>query len=384
MLVMLIAFAFLLVLTITTIRKKKENQASILLRIMTNYLQLISAAYSFNLKFPDGFLEVFGSVEIVGASSDAFLSFDCFVEDSEMKFFAPSVEIFKAFLTTFIPIALIIIFILMWVVLYLINHKVFSNLKRNIIVSIICILFLLHPNVTKQAFSMFECISVGGTEMRMRANMDYDCYSSDHVKWIAIAGIPSLIVWVIAVPIFAFMILFKNRNKLEDDNVKKYYLILYQGLTRKVYYWEFINTIRKVAIIGLSTILSVISISYRLLLCILVLVIVERLQQRLQPYKLKDNNEIEIYAIIAGTTVLLSGLIFEESAEDNYYAFEAMGLILIATYNSIFLLKWTYLFLSSLNIKNEKFRKGVEIYGYLICSHKSKRSEKKIEKKVRM
>ena len=193
-----------------------------------------------------------------------------------------------------------------------------------------------------------------------------------------------MIVWVIAVPIFAFMILFKNRNKLEDDSVKKYYLILYQGLTRKVYYWEFINTIRKVAIIGLSTILSVISISYRLLLCILVLVIVERLQQRLQPYKLKDNNEIEIYAIIAGTTVLLSGLIFEESAEDNYYAFEAMGLILIATYNSIFLLKWTYLFLSSLNIKNEKFRKGVEIYGYLICSHKSKRSEKKIEKKVRM
>ena len=193
-----------------------------------------------------------------------------------------------------------------------------------------------------------------------------------------------MIVWVIAVPIFAFMILFKNRNKLEDDSVKKYYLILYQGLTRKVYYWEFINTIRKVAIIGLSTILSVISISYRLLLCILVLVIVERLQQRLQPYKLKDNNEIEIYAIIAGTTVLLSGLIFEESAEDNYYAFEAMGLILIATYNSIFLLKWTYLFLSSLNFKNEKFRKGVEIYGYLICSHKSKRSENKIEKKVRM
>ena len=75
-LVILIAFAYLLVLIITTIRKKKENQTSILLRIMTNYLQLIAAAYSFNLKFPDSFVEIFGSVEIVGASSDAFLSFD--------------------------------------------------------------------------------------------------------------------------------------------------------------------------------------------------------------------------------------------------------------------------------------------------------------------
>ena len=73
---MIVAFAYLLALIIITIRKKKENQTSILLRIMTNYLQLIAAAYSFNLKLPDGFIEVFGSVEIVGSSSDAFLSFD--------------------------------------------------------------------------------------------------------------------------------------------------------------------------------------------------------------------------------------------------------------------------------------------------------------------
>ena len=73
---MILAFAYLLVLIIFTIRKKKENETSVLLRIMTNYLQLVSAAYSFNLKFPDGFSEIFGSIEIVGASSDAFLSFD--------------------------------------------------------------------------------------------------------------------------------------------------------------------------------------------------------------------------------------------------------------------------------------------------------------------
>ena len=170
---MLLAFAFLLVLTVTTIRKKKENQTSILLRIMTNYLQLIAAAYSFNLKFPDSFVEMLGSIEIIGASSDSFLSFDCFVEDNEMKFFAPSVEIFKAFLTIFLPIILVFIFVLIWVILYLISNKVFSNLKRNIIISTICTLFLLHPNVTKQALSMFECIDVGEEDMRMRTNMDY-------------------------------------------------------------------------------------------------------------------------------------------------------------------------------------------------------------------
>ena len=65
-----------MVLIITTIKKKKENQTSILLRVLANYLQLITAANSFNLKFPDGLIDIFGSIEIIGASSDAFFSFD--------------------------------------------------------------------------------------------------------------------------------------------------------------------------------------------------------------------------------------------------------------------------------------------------------------------
>ena len=171
--VMLIAFVYLLILIIMNIRKKKEDQTSILLRIMTNYIQLISIACSFNLKFPSKFLEVFGLIKIVGASSETFLSFDCFVDDSEIKLFASSFEIFKAFHTTFIPIALIFMFVLIWMILHFLNNKIFGNLKRNIIISVICTLFLLHPNITKQAFSMFECISVGEGDMRMRANMDF-------------------------------------------------------------------------------------------------------------------------------------------------------------------------------------------------------------------
>ena len=40
-------------------------------------------------------------------------------------------------------------------------------------------------------------------------------------------------------------------------------------------------------------------------------------------------------------------------------------------YNSIFMIQWTYLFLSSLNIKNESFKKVIEIYGILICYKRS-------------
>lgn len=94
-------------LIVITIKKNKESQTSILLRIMTNYLQLIGAAFSFNVNFPSLLTGMFGPFDSIGSASDTFLSFDCFIENTEVKGFAPTTEIFKAFLTMILPIILI-------------------------------------------------------------------------------------------------------------------------------------------------------------------------------------------------------------------------------------------------------------------------------------
>ena len=171
---MILAFSFLLVLIITTIRKKKENQVSLMLKIMTNYLQLVAATYSFNMRFPSTLINIFGSMDIVGSSSDAFLSFDCFIEDIEIKWVMPSTEVFKVFLNIFLPFVLILMFVTIWSLLYFIKPSKFQNWKRHVIISIICTLFLLHPNITKQALGMFECTEVGGGKLRFRMHLDYE------------------------------------------------------------------------------------------------------------------------------------------------------------------------------------------------------------------
>ena len=186
-------------------------------------------------------------------------------------------------------------------------------------------------------------------------------------------GVPSIIIWVISTPVVAFVILFKNRNNLEDNSIKQYYLILYQGFTRKAFYWEFVNAFRKVIIIALNTIFSVLSLNYRLMMCIVLLVFVERMQQRLKPYKVQENNDIEIKAIIAGTTVLFTGIIFEEGAKHNYPRFDTFAISVILIYNAIFLIKWTYLFLVSCNFRSTSMKRFLEIYGYIICIKKAKR-----------
>mmetsp|Transcript_3856 Transcript_3856/g.3226 ORF Transcript_3856/g.3226 Transcript_3856/m.3226 type:complete len:95 (-) Transcript_3856:1130-1414(-) len=86
-------------------RKKKENQVSILLRIFTNYTQLISAAITFNIMFPSSFDSVFSQSQKFNSAEQTFFSFDCFISDYEIKAYAPSNALFKLSLYIILPIA---------------------------------------------------------------------------------------------------------------------------------------------------------------------------------------------------------------------------------------------------------------------------------------
>ena len=72
----LIVFMFFMLIIIINVRKKKESEISTLLRILTNYLQILTTSLSFSVSYPDELLEVFYPVDRVGSSSDTFLSFD--------------------------------------------------------------------------------------------------------------------------------------------------------------------------------------------------------------------------------------------------------------------------------------------------------------------
>ena len=134
--------------------------------------------------------------------------------------------------------------------------------------------------------------------------MDYDCFSNKHLAWAAFIAMPMIVVWVIGCPVIAFIILYKKRHTLEEGRIKLYMLVLYQGLKQKVFYWEFVNTIRKTSILMINVFLSSTSINYQVFVSVLVLIGIIRIQEKLQPYKLKCNNEIEIQGTIAGTITL--------------------------------------------------------------------------------
>ena len=76
-------------------------------------------------------------------------------------------------------------------------------------------------------------------------------------------SIPMLIVWVFGCPLVALYFLFRNRHQLNNTTIQKYFIVLYQGLKDDRFYWEFVNTFRKVLIVCINVFLSSYSLFYK-------------------------------------------------------------------------------------------------------------------------
>ena len=150
-----------------------------------------------------------------------------------------------------------------------------------------------------------------------------------------------ILIWSLGIPLAAFIILYRNRHNLESTEVKKYYLMIYQGLKNDRFYWEFVNTGRKVLILSINVFLSRESLFYRLLSITVLLTIFYRVQINLEPYKLKLNNGLERVEAIAGALTMFGGILFV-SEEDEVQIFNIIIFLCIMVANFYFILLWIY------------------------------------------
>ncbi|CAI2378198.1 unnamed protein product [Moneuplotes crassus] len=352
-------FAYFMVIIIVNVRKTSESQVSILLRILTNYVQILTLSISFSTKYPGTLSDILIPAETVGNSSEAFMSFDCFVMDSEIKGPFPSSIFFKLFLIIWLPLAIFLCVALIWVIVYYTKRRWVLNITRNLIISFISILFLLHPKLAQESINLFRCVQIDEGVLKARIDTDIGCYSFEHLKWCMILGLPILIIWVISMPLFALIVMYKKVYKAGEDNkLGQYFLILYQGLNTKQFYWEFVNSSRKILIL-ISFLLPDYS---KILFSSSVLLITWRIQTFLQPYKYRLNNEVEIFGVNIGIITLCCGMIFNQ--KDTSKSINNFLLVAMIVFNFIFILKWTHLLFDNFGTKYSFFKKAGEILSY--------------------
>jgi hypothetical protein len=91
---------------------------------------------------------------------------------------------------------------------------------------------------------------------------------------------------VIGSPVAAFLILYINRNRLDKPEVLKYIILFYQGLKHDNYYWELVNTLRKVLLLSYHVFVPDDLKIMKALFGVLTMFLIYLVQARLQPFKI--------------------------------------------------------------------------------------------------
>ncbi|CAI2372838.1 unnamed protein product [Moneuplotes crassus] len=367
----ILAIAYFMIIIGINVRKTKESELSVLLRIFTNYIQLIMALLSMSTNFPklDSYFAT--SIDIIGGSSTLLLSFDCLISEYEITGPFRSNAVLKLFLLAILPLLIFAPISIFWIILHRVSKNYVRNLTKNLIVTFISIIFLLHPRLTQESINIWRCMEIDNGVKVARFDMDIQCYSMTHLKYCLLISAPILIIWVITMPMIPFIILCTKRAKEEDQKAKEYLLILHQGLKDKCIYWEFVKTFRKFL---LATCL-LLNEKARLSVASVLLIVSSRIQLWLKPYKYDKNNEIEYLEILCGAFVGMAGYVF--TMDNQVEGLNALTVLFVIAINFVFILHWLYLLCFNYQEKHCILSLLSRIFGCLLCIKSKKDQENK-------
>eukprot|EP00347_Sterkiella_histriomuscorum_P011816 403370990 len=300
----------LLILLWINLRSKNESETSIAIRILMNYFHILTSAASFNLNWP-AYLEKFlGIYSAVGQSAETFISFDCFLQDTGFTEPGGSTYYFKVIVIILLPFVLGMIFLIFFFVKKLLQKTSVQNFQRQVIVSFIFLLFSIHPTITRMTSSLYFCMELDKNEQWLQTDLEIRCWSGSHLKWSLGIGLPAIILWVVGLPVMGFLYLRRNQQQLDDPIFFGKYKMIYQGLKRKYFYWEFANILRKVLLISINVFLNLYPNIFKALLSLLTMSIFMKIQQNIQPYKNPVINQLAHREIMTSISTFFGALFF--------------------------------------------------------------------------
>lgn len=204
-----------------------------------------------------------------------------------------------------------------WFIIYMVKYYrngVVVDIKQNIRVTFFIIVFLFYPSITNLSFSLFDCFTLDDNLSYLRRDFEIKCTTNQHLKMALSIGIPFILVWVIAFPVYIFQKLKSLRRNFNDKDVITSYGLFFIGLHDNAYFWEVVVTnARKLIFIICSTLFSSSSAVIKALIGAMVLFLQMQLLHYYNPYIDPRFNTIEHLAIYASIFTVFAGLFFLES-----------------------------------------------------------------------
>lgn len=220
-----------------------KKGASIYLKILLNYLQMIAIVQNMELKWPfyvKDYLNVYSNVG--GSVSSNILSFDCFLQDFDID--TEPIYIQTA-LTTSIPFIMIFLSLIVLVFIYL-KSKKSQNIR--IIVIIVVVSIFMQPSIIKSLFDNMVCKKIYSNNY-LASDFRIQCDETNQKKWLLKIRIyfyiyrlysfiyPMLLLWMVFYPGLCLFYLIKNKKKLDDVDVRAKMGFYINGYKEELFYW---------------------------------------------------------------------------------------------------------------------------------------------------
>lgn len=155
--------------------KAKQRKLAVNIRILLNYMQIISILKFIKFEWPFYFKEYFNIFAYLSYASK-ILSFDCIFEDYDLK-----IERFYIQSTIFVFFPFIICFICgLVLMLFCSKDKI---IKLHVCVYVVFTFFL--PSAISQQLESIKCKEMDGKSY-MVTNLNYQCFTNEHMQWVYI------------------------------------------------------------------------------------------------------------------------------------------------------------------------------------------------------
>lgn len=302
------------------IETKSRGSVGAAIKIFLNYIQLIFYIGTLDANWSKSSLTFF-NIFLPMSISPSFISVKCV---SEIDFYSrlSTVMILPALCATGLAILMFLMsrlpFSFQWI------SRNFRINDTTYYMTLIIILYTIHPMITATTFSVFRCVDIpgdGGGSF-LSADMHVDCNSHEYKRFRAIV-IFFVTVYVIGGPVWLFWKMYRNYPQISNavlhgfssydqqnaisqahagvlsimDTYKACrYVYVVRGYTSEMYLWEMVVLIRKMLIASLA---ALVSPGLQLAWASFILFISLCMTVQNRPFKTVLDNRLEITAHMA-------------------------------------------------------------------------------------
>ena len=122
-----------------------------------------------------------------------------------------------------------------------------SNWTDQFIATLVLLWYLAFPSIVQKLTMLIMCTGKINNKQYLVVDPEIVCWEGVHLQIASVFGLFGLIMYVIGLPLLGLYIL-KNTDR-STPSAQLRYGILYDGYSKKFWYWEITVVLRKLAII---------------------------------------------------------------------------------------------------------------------------------------